>query len=56
MLPAAEVKEGLQPHFVEQYSQVFDLAFNYDEAEVVQELQAKDGVPAWAENLPASPS
>ena len=50
------MKEGLEPHFVEQYSQVFGLAFNYDEAQLAQELEARDTAPAWAEDLPSQPS
>ena len=31
---AADVTEGVTAHFVDQYEQVFDLAFNYDEDQV----------------------
>lgn len=40
-----EVKEGLQPHFVKQYSEVYELALNYNEAEVAQQMQDKETVP-----------
>ena len=31
---AADVTEGVTAHFVDQYEQVYDLAFNYDEERV----------------------
>ena len=31
---AADVTEGVTAHFVDQYEQVYDLAFNYDEEQV----------------------
>ena len=38
------MREGLNPHFVSQYSEVFEIALNYDEAEMTQALQAKETV------------
>ncbi len=39
---AADVTEGVTAHFVDQYEQVYDLAFNYDE-EAVEARDADSG-------------
>jgi hypothetical protein len=48
---AADVTEGLTAHFVEQYEQVYDLAFNYDE-DVVEAREADSSEEALLEAAP----
>ena len=48
---AADVTDGLTAHFVEQYEQVYDLAFNYDE-DVVEARHADSGEETLLEAAP----
>jgi len=41
-LLAEEVRAGITAHFVEQYKEVFDIALQYDPAEIAKQLPTSE--------------